>query len=80
MDRKITHQLKIPAVVTVALYAIAFGLMANVAKPLLIADPAWAANAQNGVQKVAICSENGSSCAEIWGNNFGGDLGIKIWN
>jgi hypothetical protein len=62
MDRKITHQVKIPTVVTVALYAIAFGLMANVAKPLLIADPAWAAG---GVAKMAICDASGSRCASI---------------
>ena len=62
MDRKITHQVKIPTVVTVALYAIAFGLMANVAKPLLTADPAWAAG---GVAKMAICDASGSRCASI---------------
>ena len=62
MDRKITHQVKIPTVVTVALYAIAFGLMANVVKPLLIADPAWAAG---GVAKMAICDAKGSECAGV---------------
>ena len=67
MDRKITHQVKIPTVVTVALYAIAFGLMANVVKPLLIADPAWAAG---GVAKIAICDENGSYCTTVQKNGF----------
>ena len=65
MDRKITHQVKIPTVVTVALYAIAFGLMANVAKPLLIADPAWAALASGGFTKIALCDGTGKNCAGV---------------
>ena len=36
--------------------------MANVVKPLLIADPAWAAG---GVAKMAICDAKGSECAGV---------------
>ena len=73
MDRKITHQVKIPTVVTVALYAIAFGLMANVVKPLLTADLAWAADpalASGGFTKIALCDGTGKNCAGVNYNGY----------
>ena len=63
MDKKIIHEVKLPRVITVALYAIAFGLLANVFKPVLTAHPAFAAS--NGVAKIAICSEDGYQCMEL---------------
>ena len=42
MDKKIIHEVKLPRVITVALYAIAIGLLANVFKPVLTAHPAFA--------------------------------------
>jgi hypothetical protein len=63
MDKKIIHEVKLPRVITVALYAIAIGLLANVFKPVLTAHPAFAAS--NGVAKIAICNLNGYPCMEM---------------
>ena len=63
MDKKIIHEVKLPRVITVALYAIAIGLLANVFKPVLTAHPAFAAS--NGVAKIAICDAAGYPCMEI---------------
>jgi len=42
MDKKIIHEVKLPRVITVALYAIAIGLLANVFKPVVMGHPAFA--------------------------------------
>lgn len=42
MDKKIIHEVKLPRVITVALYAIAIGLLANVFKPVVMGSPAFA--------------------------------------
>ena len=43
MTRKIVHEIKLPKAVTIALYAIAIGLILNVAKPFISIGPALAA-------------------------------------
>ena len=42
MDKKIIHEVKLPRVITVALYAIAIGLLVNVFKPVVMGHPAFA--------------------------------------
>jgi hypothetical protein len=42
MDKKIIHEVKLPRVITVALYAIAIGLLANLFKPVVMGNPAFA--------------------------------------
>ena len=42
MDKKIIHEVKLPKVITVALYAVAIGLLANVFKPVVMGSPAFA--------------------------------------
>ena len=42
MDKKIIDEVKLPRVITVALYAIAIGLLANVFKPVVMGHPAFA--------------------------------------
>ena len=60
--RKITHEVKLPISLTIILGVIAFGLVANVFKPVLNIDKAFAAGE---IHKIAICTENGSQCAKI---------------
>ena len=42
MEKQITHEVKLPKVVTVALYAIAIAFIVNVFKPIVTAHPAFA--------------------------------------
>ncbi len=60
--RKVIHEIKLPISLTIILGLIAFGLVANVLKPVLNIDKAFAAD---GVQKIAICQDDGSRCASI---------------
>ena len=66
-QRTVTHQIKLPLSLTIILGLIAFGLIANVLKPLLQIDEAFAAGQ---VHKIAICNEKGTKCAKIKGNNL----------
>ena len=52
-QRTVTHQIKLPLSVTIILGLIAFGLIANVLKPVLKIDEAFAAGQ---VHKIAICT------------------------
>ena len=45
--RKVTHEIKLPLSLTVILGVIAFGLVANVFKPILNIDKAFAASEQS---------------------------------
>ena len=58
----VTHQIKLPLSLTIILGLIAFGLIANVLKPLLQIDEAFAAGE---VHKIAICTESGNRCANV---------------
>jgi hypothetical protein len=58
--RKVTREIKLPISLTIILRRIAFGLVANVLKPVLNIDKAFVAGE---VHKIAICPENGSKCA-----------------
>ena len=53
MDRKITHEIKIPRSIIVALYAILFILTLNLVSPLFNIKTASAFS--NEVHKIAIC-------------------------
>ena len=57
--RKVTREIKLPISLTIILRRIAFGLVANVLKPVLNIDKAFVAGE---VHKIAICPENGSKC------------------
>ncbi len=61
-QRTVTHQIKLPLSVTIILGLIAFGLIANVLKPVLKIDEAFAAGQ---VHKIAICTSDGDHCAGI---------------
>ena len=61
-QRTVTHQIKLPLSLTIILGLIAFGLIANVLKPVLKIDEAFAAGE---VHKIAICQDDGSRCASI---------------
>ena len=61
-QRNVTHQIKLPLSLTIILGLIAFGLIANVLKPVLKIDEAFAAGE---VHKIAICQDDGSRCASI---------------
>jgi len=52
MDKKIIHEVKLPRVITVALYAI--GLLANVFKPVVMGHPAFAELNEYDTIKVSI--------------------------
>ena len=60
--RTVTHQIKLPLSLTIILGLIAFGLIANVLKPVLKIDEAFAAA---DVHKIAICNSSGTSCAGV---------------
>ena len=60
-QRNVTHQIKLPLSLTIILGLIAFGLIANVLKPVLKIDEAFAAGE---VHKIAICDLKGQ-CAEM---------------
>ena len=60
--RKVTHEIKLPLSLTIILGVIAFGLIANVFKPILQIDEAFASNQ---VHKIAICRADGQDCAGI---------------
>lgn len=60
--KKVTHEIKLPLSLTVILGLIAFGLIANVFKPILQIDEAFASNQ---VHKIAICTSNGATCAHV---------------
>ena len=42
MTKKIVHEIRIPTVVTIALYCIALGLLGNLIKPFVEVNPAFA--------------------------------------
>ena len=64
MDRKITHEIKIPRSIVVALYAILFVLTLNLISPLFNVKTASAFS--NEVHKNAICHPvHFTRCAEI---------------
>ena len=61
-ERKVTHEIKLPMSLTIILGLIAFGLVANVFKPVLNIDKAFAAGE---VHKIALCNKTGEYCAGI---------------
>lgn len=69
--RKVTHEIKLPFSLTIILGVIAFGLVANVFKPILNIDKAFAAGE---VHKIAICTTSGD-CAGMAGGNS-----LRVWN
>ena len=73
--RKVTHEIKVPISLTIILGLIAFGLVANVLKPVLNIDKAFAAGE---VQKIAVCTASGSKCVDI--EKFGGMNALTIHN
>ena len=70
--RKVTHEIKLPLSLTTILGVIAFGLIANVFKPILQIDEALASNP---VHKIAICNPGGD-CAKVTEH---GTLYIQQW-
>ena len=64
MDKKITHEIKVPRSITVVLYAIFFVLTLNLISPLINVKTASAFS--NEVHKIAICHPvHFTRCAEI---------------
>lgn len=61
-QRNVTHQIKLPLSFTIIFGLIAFGLIANVLKPVLKIDEAFAAGQ---VHKIAICTEGGDHCVGV---------------
>ena len=59
--RKVTHEIKLPISLTIILGVIAFGLVANVFKPILNIEKAFASDQ---IHKIAICSLEGR-CARV---------------
>ena len=53
---------KFPKSLIVGIWIVGIGLVLNGVQPF-IGTPA---NAQYGVQKVAICNVNGNLCADVW--------------
>jgi hypothetical protein len=70
--RKVTHEIKLPLSLTIILGLIAFGLVANVFKPILNIDKAFAAGE---VHKIAICNPSGE-CANL----VSGQKALSVWN
>lgn len=58
----VTHEIKLPITLTVILGVIAFGLVANVFKPLLRVNHAFASGE---VHKIALCTQDGAYCAGV---------------
>lgn len=76
-QRIVTHQIKLPLSVTIILGLIAFGLIANVLKPVLKIDEAFAAG---DVHKIAICDLK-SQCAEMVNTRGrGGGVSLGLFN
>jgi len=69
--QKVTHEIKLPISLTIILGVIAVGLVANLFKPILNIDTAYASNE---VQKIAICTTSGD-CAGMAGGNS-----LRVWN
>ena len=65
-QRTVTHQIKLPPSLTIILGLIAFGLIANLLKPVLKIDEAFAAGE---VHKIAICDPSGK-CASALNNRL----------
>ena len=64
LDKKITHEIKVPRSITVALYAIFFVLTLNLISPFINVKTASAFS--NEVHKIAICHPvHFTRCAEI---------------
>ncbi len=64
LDKKITHEIKVPRSITVVLYAIFFVLTLNLILPLINVKTASAFS--NEVHKIAICHPvHFTRCAEI---------------
>ena len=61
-QRTVTHQIKLPLSPTIVLGLIGFGLLANVLKPVLNIDKAFAAGE---VHKIALCNKTGEYCAGV---------------
>jgi len=67
---------KFPKSLIVGIWVVGIGLVLNGVQPF-IGTPA---NAQYGVQKVAICNISGNDCADIWwewGNNGNKNYGLR---
>ncbi len=62
LQRKVTHQIKLPISLTTILGLIAFGHLANVRKPILNIEEAFAAGE---VHKIALCNKTGEYCAGV---------------
>ena len=65
-QRTVTHQIKLPLSLTIILGFIAFGLVANVLKPVFKIDEAFASEQ---VHKITICDRDGRSCAATNGGH-----------
>ena len=74
--RKVTHEIKLPRSLTIILGVIAFGLVANVFKPVFNIEEAFASNQ---VHKIAICTENGSRCSSVFSSGLVG-AGLVVKN
>ena len=68
-------EMKLPKSLIVGIWVVGIGLVLNGVQPF-IGTPA---NAQYGVQKVAICNVNGERCADVWtfSNNEGTFKGLR---
>jgi hypothetical protein len=66
-------EMKLPKSLIVGIWVVGIGLVLNGVQPF-IGTPA---NAQYGVQKVAICDVGGDMCADIW-SMYSEDVGERV--
>ena len=64
MEQKVVYEIKLSRPVMIVAVMATVGLLAIGAKPLLEATPAFA-QSSGGVHKIAICNEQGYSCAPV---------------
>lgn len=66
MEKKVIHEVRLSKPLMAVAIIAAFGLLAIGLKPVIEATPAFAQN--NQVHKIAICSESGHQCTQVYKN------------
>ncbi len=62
LQRKVTHQIKLPISISIILGLIAFGHLFNVLEPILNIEEAFAAGE---IHKIALCNKTDEYCAGV---------------
>ena len=69
MEKKVIHEVRLSKPLMAVAIIAAFGLLAIGLRPIIEVTPAFAYG-NDKVQKVAICSSVGKSCASVYGNRL----------